>query len=206
VFNTFEVQNAQKMDSFFKIREPKLLRGRKIEIGKTEPKELPPVKTYVRTHKIVIPPPPPPPPEPEPVPEPEPEPEPEPVVEEPKGEPLSFDVMKDIVFEKLQLIDQDAEEHKAKIRELWDDIQILAFIEEGELEQAKIASEALEKHIGPQKLKTLLKIIGKIGNKDITPPQKAVKRPPSWLQDGTDPKPKSLHVVNSKLEIDIQLL
>ena len=79
------------------------------------------------------------------------------------------------------------EEHKDKIRELWDDIQILAFMEEGDSkESARDAVECLKPQLGDQKYVTLIKIINKIAKGELQPQPKTVKMPPSWIQAKKD--------------------
>ena len=135
--------------------------------------------------------------------------EPEPIVEEePKPDPnkdKNLEFMKSIILEKLNLVDENKELNKERIRELWDDIQILAFMEEGDANLAHNANESLQNHIGPQKYKTLTKIITKIAKREIQPPQKTIKKPPSWLEE-ENTKPKYLHIVNKCNQLAIQLI
>ena len=128
--------------------------------------------------------------------------EPKSIKSTPETRLTHLELMKEIILEKLQLIQCDQELNKGRIRELWDDIQILAFMEKetGSPNEALNANDLLQQFIGPQKHKTLAKIIGKIGNKDIQPQQKSVKKPPSWDDDELD-RPKCLHVlINSNTE------
>merc|ERR1712038_1619236 len=103
------------------------------------------------------------------------------------GKDINLEQMESIVKEKLILIDSDPEEHKDKIRELWDDIQILAFMEERDSkESARDAVECLKPQLGDQKYVTLIKIINKIAKGELHPQPKTVKMPPSWIQAKKD--------------------
>ena len=61
------------------------------------------------------------------VPKPKSDPEPAP---KPEATDINIIQMESIIIEKLQLIEKDSETNRERIRELWDDIQILAFMEE----------------------------------------------------------------------------
>lgn len=103
--------------------------------------------------------------------------------------PLPVNHMEEIVLEKLKLVNADPDENRDKLRELWDDIQILAFLEEEtELSKAPKAIAALQEHIGEQKSSKLTNIISRIAKKEIQPKTKAVKIPPSWIDQGKNNK------------------
>ena len=105
------------------------------------------------------------------------------------GKDINKEQMEGIVLEKLQMIENDPESNNDKIRELWDDIQILAFMEDSEDKvKAKHANLLLKNHIGDQKSNTLLKIIDKIANNEIQPQPKTVKMPPSWINEKKERK------------------
>ena len=105
------------------------------------------------------------------------------------GKDINKEQMEGIVLEKLQMIENDPESNNDKIRELWDDIQILAFMEDSaDKVKAKHANLLLKNHIGDQKSNTLLKIIDKIANNEIQPQPKTVKMPPSWINEKKERK------------------
>ena len=186
-----------------KIDEKKDTKTKKIvkpPLPQPPPPPPPPVKEI--PPKKFDPPPPPPSPSPPPSsPEPEVEYESEPEVTETESDiqsettseysepPTNKWTLEEIVLEKLKLVNADPEENRDKVRELWDDIQILAFLEEEtELSKAPKAVSALQKHIGDQKTSKLTHIISRIAKKEIQPKTKAVKIPPSWIDQGKNNK------------------
>ena len=128
----------------------------------------------------------------------EPDYEPEPEIELECG---TEDHMESIILEKLKIVDKNPESNRDKIRELCDDIQILAFMEQSEIkEKSENAITLLTKHVGKLQLNTLKNLISKIAKKEVEPQPKTVKMPPSWIKQKRfviwEHECMKLHIVN----------
>ena len=78
------------------------------------------------------------------VPKPKSDPEPAP---KPEATDINIIQMESIIIEKLQLIENDSETNRERIRELWDDIQILAFMEEEDNQKRSHCYKSVLLHI-----------------------------------------------------------
>ena len=99
---------------------------------------------------------------------------------------LNISQVEDVIKEKLDLIESNPEEHHdEKVKELWDDIQILAFMEKkfSNIPKSTDAVTLLQKFIGDEKSEELKAVIKKVNLRQKPLDKTYIKMTPSYINE-----------------------
>ena len=99
---------------------------------------------------------------------------------------LNESQVENVIKEKLDLIESNHEEHHdEKVKELWDDIQILAFMEKkfSNIPKSTNAVALLQKFIGDEKTEELKSVIKKVNLRQKPLDKTYIKMTPSYINE-----------------------